>query len=240
MPANQNLSLSPITGQMVHLPQAISAPPAKRDKEKSTSTSRPHDQYSPMWPPPPLYYPFLQPPTAFSPATHIFNNHPFLHPPTTFSPVTHIFNNHTYNINKYHSSKVSCSHHSSHHHSSHAQLPEIPTSTRNSRPSHPRHANRPIEPSTHAIHRPPHATKAKGVYFTESVSARDKERKKYEDPHRTKHASKSGKKPEAVRIERLCCENCNGGSQRWLESGSGRGVKLCEECHRARDRRRRW
>ena len=227
MPANPNVSLSPITGKMIHLPQDISVPPAEKDKEKSTSTStsRPNQQYSPMWPPPPLYYPFVQ-------------------PPTTFSLVTHIYNNHTYNINEWHLPKISCSHHSSpshssHHHSSLAQPPKIPTSTHNSRPSPPSHSHRAIQPSAHAIHRPPHTTKAKGVHFTESVSAREKERKKREDLHRTNHASKSGQRPEAMRIERLCCENCSDGSQRWRESGSGRGMKLCEECYRARERKRR-
>ena len=227
MPANRNVSLSPITGKMVHLSQTLSAPPAEKDKQMCTSTSRPHEQYSPMWPPPPLYYPFLQPPTAFN-------------------SVTHIFNNHIYHINECHSPKVSCSHHSSpsrpsHHHSSHAQPPKIPTSTHYSRPSAPSNTNRPIEPPTYTNRRPPHATKAKGVHFTESVSAREKERKKREEAanvHQTNHASKSGKTHEAMKVERLCCEKCYAGSQRWRESGSGRGVKLCEECYRARERKR--
>ena len=220
MPANRNLSLSPITGKMVHLPQAISAPPANKDKEKSTSTSRPNEQYSPVWPPPLLYYPFLQ-------------------PPTTFSSVTHIFHNYTYNIHDCHSPKVSSSHRSlpsrsSHHHSPVAQPSKTQTSTRNPRSSAPSHTNRAIEPSTHSMHRSPHSTKAKGVHFTESVSAHERERKQ----RRTNHASKSGKKPEAMRIERLSCENCSGGSQRWQERGSGSGVKLCEECCRSRERKR--
>ena len=232
MPADPNIFLSPITGKMVHLPQAVSAPPANRDKEKSTSTSRLHEQYSPMWPPPPLYYPFVQPPTTFSPVTHICNHHTY-----------NINNHYTYNINQYHSPKVSCSHHSppshsSHHHPSHTQPSKSPTSTHNSRHSPPSHANRAIEPSTHSIHRHFHSTKAKCVHFTESVSIREKERKKCDHCHHTSHASKSGKKPETMRIERLCCDTCSVGSQRWHESGSGRGVKLCEECYWARERKR--
>lgn len=227
MPSDRNLSLSPITGKMVHLPQAISAPPAQKDKQKSTSTSRPNQDYPPMWPPPPLYYPFLQ-------------------PPTTFSSVTHIFNHHTYNINECRPPKVSCSHHSlpsrsSHHHSSAARPSNTQTSTRNSRSSAPSHANRAIEPPTHSSRHLPQPPKAKGVHFTESVSAREKERKNREEPadrHRTNHASKSGKRTEAMRIERLSCDTCSVGSQRWRERGSGRGVKLCEECYRARERKR--
>ena len=46
-----------------------------------------------------------------------------------------------------------------------------------------------------------------------------------------KHESKCGGRPEARRVERLMCESCHVGSQKWLEGGR----RLCDSTYPFRE-----
>lgn len=221
MSLTQDFHRSPITGKMIHLPQAVSPPPAKKPKPESKSSSDWHAAG-----PRPFSMPYLAPapqPQMMNPVFQTFQNCTFNschgHLAKSGQNSSHGKPSSGYGHHSTpngHSSKSG--HPSSHHHT------WVPPTT----------IQRPSPPSTadKSCNRRPR--KEKAVRFTESVSAREREHKKQWDPtggHRTNYASKSGRKPEAVKVERLMCESCQVRGQEWRVDGR----MLCEGCFRYRE-----
>lgn len=223
MPSDQNLHLSPITGKMVHLAQAVSAAPTQRHQPKPEDESRfSHQRSEPTVSPPSRY-------SNFAPQFKVMN------------PVLQQFNGCTFNISNAHSSRSSYP--SSRHQSSVPRSTEPRQQHRSSRATTSTSmASIPVTTNgTMVAYNPPrhsHLSREKAIHFTESVSAREKE-KKHWDPasgHLTNHVSKSGNRTEAKKVERLTCESCQVRSQAWLERGSGK--RLCDGCYRFREGKR--
>lgn len=216
MLSNQDLHLSPITGKLIRLAQAATTVHAPKANPKHESQSKSKHQSTQVMPPPPPY-------SSSAPPVQVTKT------------IIQQFKNCTINLSDGNSSWTS--HHSSSHRPSapertksrsHAPSQHASKSTSRSTASIPRTANGAIEAHNKSRRSP--SSKEKGVRFTESVSVREKEPKHW-DPageHRTNSRSKSGRRPEARKVERLSCDSCQEGSQRW---GDGE-KKLCGSCYR--------
>lgn len=251
-----DLHRSPITGKMIHLPYAASEPPPVQ-KPKPKPESKSSSNWHPSSPP---YYALMPPPTQMmkNPVFQSFNGGTFNGGTFNFNNGSSArsgqrpsHNGHSSNYGQHftqnkpssgyshHSTSIPNNHSpksenlASHHRT---WVPPTTATTHRSSPQSnalvPRTTNNPVTAYNKPCHCPSCKEK-KRVHFTESVSAREREReqKKQWHPnggHRTNYESKSGRKPQAVKVERLMCERCRVRGQEWRVDGK----MVCEGCFR--------
>lgn len=235
----------------MRLPHAASTAPSVPHHKPKPESLTPYSQaYSGIMPSVPHHKPK---PESSTPYSQLYSG--IMPHIQITNPLVQNFHNSTFNFNNGHSSNYgppfsSKGHKSSGHHSGYKSHTSSEKHGANSgRPAYTGHhhthmpTTRPSKSATYPTHHkalaPP--PKKPQVHFPESVSNRERERekKKQQHPasgHRTNHASKSGERREAVKVERLMCEFCQVKDQAWLEVGSG--LRLCEGCYRFREGKR--
>ena len=243
---------------MIHLPRAASAAPTQKPEPKLESKSRSNRHSTHAMPPPP---PYSLPAPPYQ-VRNQYNNCTFNHSNDHSCRTSYHYSDHSSRASHHHQGVqevngqtrpnldvvcpfTSCTpwcHCCNHRPSASTRTKSRSHAPSNhSSPSHsteltPRPANGAVEASGRS--RRSHPSKEKSVRFTEGASVREKEPKNW-DPaggHRTNHASKSERRPEARKVERLVCDDCQEGSQRWLDGQTGRNV--CDGCYRFKEGKR--